>query len=231
MAERELIREDTAIEARKFIAGVYGWMAIALIISGFAALFTAASPMMISMIWGTRFGFYVLLAIELLLVFILSASMKKLSAGVAGFFFILYSIINGITLSSIFIVFETNSIIMAFFISAGMFLGMTIYGRRTSQNLTSAGRYLMMAVIGLVIAALVNLLFKSSMLEWIISIVSVVVFIGLTAYDSQKIARAALYSDGSETFKKAAILGALELYLDFINIFLALLNLFGKKRS
>lgn len=223
--------EEIKADARNFIADVYKWMTLALVISGVAALFTVVSPIMTKLIWGNKFGFTSMLILELVLVFVISASIRKISTKVAGFFFILYSVINGITLSSIFLVFQTNSIILAFFISAGMFLGMTIYGRRTSQDLTSAGRYLTMAIIGLVIASIVNLLFKSSMLEWIISLVSIVVFIGLTAYDSQKMLRASQMSDGSETFKKAAIIGALELYLDFINIFLSILNLFGKRRG
>ena len=111
-----------------------------------------------------------------------------------------------------------------------MFFAMTLYGRYTKQDLNSAGRYFMMAIFGLVIAAVVNLLLKSDLLQWIISLVTLVVFIGLTAYDTNKIVRASELADGSDTFKKAAIFGALELYLDFLNIFLSLLNLFGKKR-
>ena len=108
---------------------------------------------------------------------------------------------------------------------------MSIYGSKTSQDLNSAGRYLTMTIIGLVIASVVNLIFKAPVLQWIISLVSVVVFIGLTVYDSQKMLKAAQLSAGSDTFKKAGIIGALELYLDFINIFLSLLNLFGKRKN
>ena len=130
----------------------------------------------------------------------------------------------------IFLVFTIKSIGTVFLISAGMFFAMSFYGRFTKQDLNSAGRYLMMAIFGLVIASVVNLLLKSDLLQWIISMVTLVVFIGLTAYDTNKIVQASHLADGSDTFKKAAIYGALELYLDFLNIFLSLLNLFGKKR-
>jgi len=217
--------------ARVFITRVYRWMILALSISGLTAFFTASSPALLKLIFGNKFGFYGLLIAEIALVFIISLSLQKISTGLAVFLFILYSVINGLTISSIFIVFEITSIFIVFFISAAMFAGMAIYGSKTKQNLNSAGRYLTMALIGLIIASLVNLLLKSSVLEWIVSIVSVGVFTGLTAYDSQKMIKIAQSSDDSEIFQKASIMGALELYLDFINIFLSLLNLFGKRRS
>ena len=224
-------KEKLAIEARKFIARVYGWMAVALIVSGVSAFLAAASPAAYSLIWGGKhIGFYVLVAVEILLVIVISATIAKIPVGAAGFLFVLYSIVNGLTLSAIFLVFEIHSIGIVFFISAAMFFAMSLYGRFTKQDLNSAGRYLMMAVFGLVIAAAVNLLLKSDILQWIISLVTLVVFIGLTAYDTNKIVKASEMADGSDTFKKAAIYGALELYLDFLNIFLSLLNLFGKKR-
>ena len=224
-------KEQLALEARKFIARVYGWMAVALVLSAASAFFAANSELAFNLIWGGRhIEFYVLVAIEILLVVIISASLPKIPVGFAGFLFVLYSIVNGLTLSAIFLVFEISSIGIVFLISAGMFFAMSLYGRYTKQDLNSAGRYLMMAVFGLVILAVVNLLLKSSILQWIISLVTLVVFIGLTAYDTNKIVRASALADGSDTFKKAAIYGALELYLDFLNIFLSLLNLFGKKR-
>ena len=224
-------KEKLALEARKFITRVYGWMAVALIISGLSAFIAALSPTAYSLIWGGRhIGFYVLVVVEILLVVVISAAIRTIPVGLAGFLFILYSIVNGLTLSAIFLVFEISSIGIVFFISAGMFFAMSLYGRYTKQDLNSAGRYLMMAVFGLVIASVVNFLLKSDILQWIISLVTLVVFIGLTAYDTNKIVKASEMADGSDTFKKAAIFGALELYLDFLNIFLSLLNLFGKKR-
>ena len=224
-------KEKVALEARKFIARVYGWMAVALVLSAASAFFAAITPSVYNFLWsGRHIGFYVLVAVEILLVVILSATLQKMPVGFAGFLFVLYSIVNGLTLSAIFLVFEIKSIYIVFLISAGMFFAMSLYGRYTKQDLNSAGRYLMMAVFGLVILAVVNLLIKSDILQWIISLVTLVVFIGLTAYDTNKIVRASELADGSEIFKKAAIYGALELYLDFLNIFLSLLNLFGKKR-
>lgn len=227
----QLKEKDFEEISRAFITKVYRWMTLALVISGFTALYTASSQTLISFIFGSKFVFYGLLVAELALVFILSAALHKMSVGLGVFFFILYSVINGLTISSIFIIFEIRSIFIVFFISAAMFAGMSIYGAKTKQNLMSAGRYLMMALIGLIIASLVNLLLKSSILEWIISLFSVAVFTGLTAYDTQKMFKIARNSDDSEIFQKAAIMGALELYLDFINIFLSLLNLFGKRKS
>lgn len=227
----QLKEKDFEEISRAFITKVYRWMTLALVISGFTALYTASSQTLISFIFGSKFVFYGLLVAELALVFVLSAALHKMSVGLGVFFFILYSVINGLTISSIFIIFEIRSIFIVFFISAAMFAGMSIYGAKTKQNLMSAGRYLMMALIGLIIASLVNLLLKSSMLEWIISLISVAVFTGLTAYDTQKMFKIARNSDDSEIFQKAAIMGALELYLDFINIFLSLLNLFGKRKS
>lgn len=224
-------KEQVALEARKFIARVYGWMAVALVVSAASAFFAAITPAVYNFLWsGRHIGFYVLVAVEILLVVILSATLQKMPVGFAGLLFVIYSIVNGMTLSAIFLVFEIKSIYIVFLISAGMFFAMSLYGRYTKQDLNSAGRYLMMALFGIVILAVVNLLLKSSILQWIISLVTLVVFIGLTAYDTNKIVRASELADGSEVFKKAAIYGALELYLDFLNIFLSLLNLFGKKR-
>ena len=224
-------KEKIALEARRFITRVYAWMAVALVLSAASAFFAAITPAVYNFLWsGRHIGFYVLVAVEILLVVILSATLQKMPVGFAGFLFVLYSIVNGMTLSAIFLVFEITSIYIVLLISAGMFFAMSLYGRYTKQDLNSAGRYLMMAVFGLVILAVVNLLLKSSILQWIISLVTLVVFIGLTAYDTNKIVRASELADGSDIFKKAAIYGALELYLDFLNIFLSLLNLFGKKR-
>ena len=224
-------KEKLAIEARKFITRVYAWMAVALIVSAVSAFFAAGSEAAFKLIWGGRhIGFYVLVAVEILLVIIISASLQKIPVGFAGFLFVLYSIVNGLTLSAIFLVFDIHSIGIVFLISAGMFIAMSLYGRFTKQDLNSVGRYLMMALFGLIILAVVNFFLKSDIVQWIISLVTLVVFIGLTAYDTNKIVRASQLADGSEVFKKAAIYGALELYLDFLNIFLSLLNLFGKKR-
>lgn len=214
---------------RKFMTGVYSWMVLALAISGGAAFFTANSTMMLNFIYGTRFGILVLIVGQLALVFTLAGRIRKMSVTTAGILFIAYSILTGITFSSILLVYTGSSITRIFLITALMFGGMSLYGMKTKTDLRSAGRYLMMALIGIIIASVINMIFRSSGLDWIISIITVVVFTGLTAYDTQKLLKISVNADGSENFQKIAIIGALELYLDFINIFLALLRLFGNR--
>jgi uncharacterized protein len=221
---------SAADEKRKFLSRTYGWMTLALVISAASAFLTATSTPLLKFLFGNRaIGFWIVAIGELALVWWLSASIRKISTTAASVAFIAYSILNGLTMSSIFIVYTGTSIMYTFLASAGMFGAMSIFGMKTKQNLNSAGRYLMMALLGVIIASVINMLLKSSGLDWAISLITVVVFTGLTAYDSQKMLAAAGYADGSETFKKASIIGALELYLDFINIFLSLLRLFGRR--
>lgn len=228
--ETEYLSEEVKNSAaKKFMTKVYAWMSLALVITGISAILPMMSYTLSNFIF-QKSGFILLIIAELVLVIVLSAAIRKLSVTAATIAFIAYSIVNGLTLSSIFLTYSINSIGLIFFITAGMFLGMTIYGAFTKQDLTSAGRYLSMALIGIIIAIVINFIFKSDKLDWLICIVSLGVFIGLTAYDTQKILKTAEMSDDSETFKKAAIIGALELYLDFINIFLKLLRLFGKRK-
>ena len=216
--------------SQRFIAAVYGWMVAALAISGIAAFAVFNSETLLYFIFGSRFTFLGLIIAELALVFILSAGIRRMSFPVAAASFVIYSIVNGLTLSSVLFVYTGTSIVRIFVITALMFGAMSVYGATTKSSLQSAGKYLMMALIGLIIASLVNLFMRSSSLDWLISFVTVGVFTGLTAYDTQKITTAARYAQDNDDFKKIAIIGALELYLDFINIFLALLRLFGKRR-
>jgi FtsH-binding integral membrane protein len=231
MNEYELPRgQAVESEKKRFLTRTYAWMALALVISAASAFLTATSKPLLTALFGNNaIGFWIVAIGEIALVWWLSASIGKISVGGAVAGFIGYSVLNGLTLSSIFIVYTGTSIMYTFLASAAMFGAMAVYGAVTKQNLNTAGRYLAMAVIGIVIASLINLFLKSSGLDWAISLITVIVFIGLTAYDSQKILAAANYADGSDTFKKAAIIGALELYLDFINIFLSLLRLFGRR--
>jgi len=215
---------------QRFITAVYGWMVAALAISGIAAFAVFNSETLFYFIFGSRFTYMGLIIAELALVFILSAGIRKMSFMAAVASFIIYSIVNGLTLSSVLFAYTSTSIVRIFVITALMFGAMSAYGATTKNNLQSAGKYLMMAVIGLVIASLVNLFMRSSSLDWLISFVTVGVFTGLTAYDTQKISEVARYAQNNESYKKVAIIGALELYLDFVNIFLSLLRLFGKRR-
>lgn len=214
---------------QRFMTGVYLRMAIALLITAAVAFFTATSETMLVFLF--RNSTYLFLMIgELALVIFLSARIRKLSVPAASLCFFGYAVLNGLTLSSIFILYTSSSIFQVFVIAALMFGGMVIYGMKTKSDLRSAGRYLYMALFGLIIASVVNLLLRSDGISWLVSIVGVVIFVGLTAYDTQKLMSIAVYDNGSEDFQKIAIIGALELYLDFINIFLKLLRLFGKRR-
>ncbi len=224
-----VIVRTTEDERKKFMSGVYTWMTLALALSGLTAFGVASSPAILQLIFGNELVFFGLIIAELVLVMVFSFRVHKMSVTAASLVYIVYSILNGITLASIFIVYTKTSIFSVFLISAGMFAAMSIYGRVTKQDLRSAGRYLTMALFGVIIASVVNIFLKSSSLDWLLSLVTVGIFVGLTAYDTQKAYAIAERSDGSDVFAKASVVMALELYLDFINIFLSLLRLFGKK--
>ena len=224
-----VIVRTTEDERKKFMSGVYTWMTLALALTGLTAFGVASSLTVLKFIFGNELVFYGLIIAELALVLYFSFRIDKISVTAASMVFIVYSILNGITMASIFIVYTRTSIFSVFLITAGMFAAMSIYGRVTKQDLRSAGRYLTMALFGVIIASVVNIFLKSSGLDWLLSLVTVGIFVGLTAYDTQKAYAIAERSDGSDMFAKASVVMALELYLDFINIFLSLLRLFGKK--
>ena len=232
-------------EQSRFMARTYGWMALALFISAASAFGTAT--LLAAKLYGganpraayqsVMLLFAVAAVAEIGLVWWLSAAIRRISVTTASLGFVAYSVLNGVTLSTIFFAYEFTSIAYAFFATALTFGVMSVYGLKTKRNLMTMGRYLLMGLIGVIIASLVQLVLSLItrqplyMLDLLISAATVVIFTGLTAYDSQKILRTAQYADGSDAYKKVAILGALELYLDFINILLALLRLFGKRRS
>ena len=216
---------------RKFLTKVYGWMSLALLLSGITAFIVATSPFLINLVFGNKIGFPLLAIGEIVLVWWLSASIRKISTMAASIAFLAYSVINGATLASIFYVFSLNSFIVVFLVSALMFIGMSLYGVFSKSDIMSFGRYFSMAIIGLIVASVINIFLKSSGFNWVISIVTVVIFTGLTAYDTRKMILVSQQADGNDMFQKASIIGALELYLDFINIFLALLRIFGKSRD
>lgn len=220
-------------EQNKFLARTYGWMALALIISGLTAFGTATYLASIGekALSFLQIGMLVLAIAEIVLVWWLSASISKISAAGASIAFVIYSALNGATLSTIFFVYQMSSIVTIFLTTAGMFAAMALYGTFTKQNILSLGRYFFMALIGVVIASIINIFVHSSRFDWILSIVTVVLFTGLTAYDAQKMVRISERAENSDIFRKASIIGALELYLDFVNIFLAMLRLFGKRKN
>jgi|SRR5574344_73954 hypothetical protein len=215
----------------KLMRKVYVWMTLALVITGFTAYEIAASPNLIMAIVTNRILFWGLIIAEFGLVIGLTAAINKLSLTTATLMFVLFSVVNGATLSTIFLAYTMSSIANVFFITAGTFAVMAFIGYTTNADLTSLGKILMMGVIGLIIATVVNVFFiKSSGFDLIISYIGVGIFVGLTAYDSQKIKQMLMQcEDMNEGAQKLALLGALSLYLDFINLFLYLLRIFGKR--
>ena len=209
---------------------VYGRMFFALVVTALTALYVASSPALLATILGSRGIFFGLIIAELAVVFVVSGMLHKLSSTTAVLLFYLYAILNGVVFSSIFVVYELGSIAYTFFITAGVFGAMTVYGLVTKNDMTKFGSYCMMALFGLIIATIVNIFVASSTLDWIISLVGVALFIGLTAWDTQKIKNAAYEVEPSQMGKLATI-GALSLYLDFINLFLYLLRFFGRNND
>lgn len=215
-----------------FLAKTFNWMALGLLITGVVAYLTAATGLAYSI--AGSFLFYVLIFAELGLVFYLSARISKIQASTASGLFVGYSVLNGLTLSVIFLAYTGSSIAATFFITAGMFGAMAVYGLVTKRDLSGWGSFLFMGLIGIIIASIVNIFLQSSAVSWVVSMIGVIVFTGLTAYDVQKIKRIGedgIMSQGSEAIGKAAIMGALALYLDFINLFLMLLRFFGGARD
>jgi FtsH-binding integral membrane protein len=222
------------VRVNSFIQSVYNWMAIGLGLTGFTSFFVASSPAMMQLIFGNRLLFFGLIIAELVLVFSISARIGKIQASTATALFILYAVLNGLTLSVIFLAYTASSIASTFFICAGTFLACSIYGMMTKRDLTSLGGFLMMGLIGIIIASVVNMFVQSSGMAMIISYIGVLVFVGLTAYDTQKLKHMAMTQpDGLDAAvaRKGAIIGALSLYLDFINLFLMLLRIFGGGRD
>ncbi len=209
---------------------VYVWMTLALVITGFTAYGVATSPGILQAIYTNQILFWGLIIAEFALVFGVTAAINKLSLTTATLMFILYSVINGALLSYIFLAYTASSIATVFFITAGTFGVMALIGYTTKTDLSSMGKILFMALIGMIIATVVNLFVKSDGLTTILSYVGVLIFVGLTAYDTQKIKNMLLEApDASEGAQKVALLGALSLYLDFVNLFIYLLRIFGRR--
>jgi hypothetical protein len=209
---------------------VYLNMTLALVVTGFVALFCASSYAYLNFLFSHSWALLGLCLVELGLVFGLSAGINRLSGATAALLFYAYAVINGMTMAPIFLAYTGASIAKTFFITAGTFGAMSIYGYFTNRDLTKFGNIFFMGLIGLIIASVVNIFLKSSGLDWIISLVGVALFIGLTAWDTQKIKQMAMMMPESSV-GRLAILGALSLYLDFINIFLYLLRFFGNSRD
>lgn len=208
---------------------VYVWMSMALAITALTAFGVASSPALLTAIFSSKLIFFGLIIAELALVIWLSARVEKLSLPTATMLFILYSVLNGAMLSSIFVVYAPMAIAKTFLITAGTFAAMALIGYTTKTDLSKMGSILLMALIGIIIASVVNMFLHSSGLDLVISYIGVVVFVGLTAWDSQNIRRMLMEAeDGGEMYQKVALMGSLTLYLDFINLFLYLLRIFGR---
>jgi FtsH-binding integral membrane protein len=231
--EKDIILDSDQIlmEQSRFITKVYGWMAFALGLTGLVAFYTAQSPELLSLIFSNSYGFWILFGLQIGIVVFLSARINKMSANTAIGSFLLYSVITGFVFSMLFLVFTMGSIASTFFITAGTFAVMSIIGYYTKTDLTSFGRIMMMALVGLIIASIANYFMNSSTLYWITTYAGILIFTGLIAYDTQKIKEMNIIgNEGTDDDKKEAIMGALCLYLDFINLFLLLLRLFGSRK-
>jgi hypothetical protein len=222
---------DTTAVQRAFLTQVYGWMALALALTGIVAVAAASNFEAYSwlLVGNARF---VLLLVQLGLVLVLSFLINKLSAGVATGLFLLYSAITGFTLSTLFLIYTAESIGMVFFVTAGTFALVSAYGYLTRRDLSGWGTMLIVALIGLLLASLVNWFLQSETLMWILTYAGVVIFVGLIAYRTQMLKNMAIgVSDGGDGQRKAAVIGAFGLYLDFINLFLRLLRILGRRRG
>ena len=216
--------------ASTLMRSVYYWMAGALVITGLTAMLVAGNEALMTAIFNNSAILWGLIIAEFALVVALSAAINKMSFATATIMFIVYSVLNGVTLSSIFVVYTMGSIASTFFVTAGMFAATAVFGTVTKKDLSGIGRFAFMALIGLIIASVVNVFLHSEMFYWLTTFAGVVIFAGLTAWDAQKIEQMfAEQYEVNESTQKLALLGSLTLYLDFINLFLYLLRIFGKR--
>ena len=223
------IIEQTGSRIQTYMSHVYGWMAVGLLLTAFVAWFASNNDQLIMFLARIM---WVLLIAEIGLVFAISGMINRLSGSTATTLFMLYSVINGCTFSIYFLYYTSSSIASVFFITAGMFSALAVYGYTTKRNLSGLGSFLFMGLIGIVIASLVNIFLQSAPLMWAITYIGVFVFAGLTAYDTQKLKEFGvnLSQDDQNMFRRYVILGALTLYLDFINLFIMLLRIFADRR-
>ncbi len=231
MNTHQLSQEQIQVEQANFMSRVYTWMSGALILTGIIAYWVASTPQLINLVLGNKILFFGLIIAEIACVGYIAARIHKISAQTATALFLGYSVLNGLTLSFIFMAYTATSIATTFFITAGTFGVMSIYGFYTKRDLTSIGNLAFMALIGLIIASVVNIFLKSEMMYWITTYAGILIFVALIAYDTQKIKEMNIIgNEGTEEDKKEAIMGALSLYLDFINLFLYLLRIFGDRK-
>jgi len=228
-----LIAPAGQVVQSRFMNRTYGWMVFGLLLTAIMSIVIASSESAIQFIFANQWLLYGVLITELVVVFGLSAAHKRLSATTATLGFLFYSVLNGVTFSVIFLAYQLGSIGQIFLLAAGMFGGLAIYGSVTKRSLSGVGTFMSMGLFGIIILSIVNFFTKSDSLNFGIGIAAIVIFSGLTAYDTQRIRLMASEYSGSDSDdeKKGAIFGALALYLDFINLFLSLLRIFGRRRN
>ncbi len=232
MDNKPMVSSQAQVSESGFLSKVYLWMSLGLGLSAAGSFWILSQPALLKAIFTNGFLLFGLIAVEIGLVVWLSAAFQRISSGLAVGLFLGYSFLNGVTLASIFLVYTAASIVTTFAITSGTFFFFALYGVTTKKDLTGVGSLAMMGLIGVILASVVNIFLKSSGLEWAITFIGIAVFLGLIAYDTQKLkAIHAMGFESAEIEKKASILGALRLYLDFINLFILLLRIFGKRRD
>src|SRR5918998_5455233 len=226
-----LVRTDAQLRQSSFLGQVYAWMTAGLLVTSAVAAYAASAPIVLNLIYGNPITIWILFAAQIGLVIGLSAAIDRLAPLAASGIFIAYAALNGLTLSAIFLVYTATSIAQTFLATAATFGAMSLYGATTKRDLSTIGNLLVMALIGLIIGSVINLFWANSVLYWLITYLGIAVFIGLTAWDTQEIKRMSQQAYDDTTAQRAAIIGALKLYLDFINLFVLLLRIVGSRRE
>ena len=232
MDNKSIIGSQAQASESSFISKVYLWMSFGLMVSAAGSFWILSQPALLKAVFTNNLLLFGLIGAELGLVIWLSAAIRTMGSGLAKGLFVGYSFLNGVTLASVFLVYTGSSIVQTFLITAGTFFFFALYGSTTKKDLTGVGNLAFMGLIGILLASVVNIFLKSSALMWVTTFIGIAVFLGLIAYDTQKLK--ALHAAGFENVemeKKLAIMGALTLYLDFINLFILLLRIFGKRRD
>ena len=224
-----VVSADAQLRQSSIMNRIYAWMTAGLLVTGAVAAYTARSPWLLNLIFGNPFGIWVLFIGQIALVIGLSAGINRLAPAAATGLFVGYAALNGLTMASIFLVYTSESIASTFFITAVTFAAMSFYGFVTKRDLTRMGSLLFMGLIGLILASLVNIFLRSTALYWIVTYAGVLIFVGLIAWDTQKLKRLSQQATDDTSASRIAIIGSLMLYLDFINLFLFLLRIFGRR--
>jgi len=224
-----LVRADAQLRQRSFLSQVYIWMTAGLLVTSAVAASTANAPSVLNLLYGNPFTIWLLFLAQIGLVIGLSARIDRLAPFTAAALFIAYAALNGLTLSALFLVYTSTSIAQAFLATAATFGVMSLYGATTKRDLSTAGNLLVMALIGFFVGSIVNLFWANSAVYWVLTYLGIAIFIGLAAYDTQQIKQLVQQVQDDTSARRLAIIGALKLYLDFINLFVLLLRIFGSR--